>query len=96
MTREDAVMNLVANGEVRLAEAARLLGWPRWRMSRAATRAGINAKEARRAYVEREFAQAEAIGREIEAVEAGGKSLREAMNEVMARRAASTAARNRI
>jgi len=86
MTREDAVMNLIANGELRLAEAARMLGWPQWRMSRHAARAGINAKAARRAYVVRQFAQAAAIGREIATAEASGKPLREALAEVMARR----------
>ena len=36
MTREDGVFNLLANGEIRLAEAGRLLGWPRWKMRRRA------------------------------------------------------------
>jgi hypothetical protein len=84
MTRENSVFNLLANGEIRQAEAARLLGWPRWRIHREARARGINARAARQAYVEREFAQAEAIGREIEA---SGKPMREAAAEAMAQRA---------
>ena len=83
MTREDAVMNMLANGEVRLAEAARMLGWPRYRMSRHAARAGIDAKAARRAYVGRAFAEAAQLGREIEAT---GKPMSEGLVEVMERR----------
>ena len=83
MTREDAVLNLIANGEIRLAEAARMLGWTHQRISRRAARAGINAKSARRAYVQRAFAEAAAIGREIAAT---GKPMTEALGEVMERR----------
>ena len=78
MTREDAVMNFIANGELRLSEAARLLAWTRSRMRRHAIASGVDAKAARRAYVAREFVKAAAIGREIEAT---GKPMREALAE---------------
>jgi len=81
--RHQRVLALIAEGELRVAEAARLLGVHRATLSRRRHAAGINPRAARRAYVERQFAQAVAIGREIAA---SGKPVREALDEAMERR----------